>query len=76
MVSHVPLAPQGMPRGGGLPNGLSREDLQHIHEQWAKFWGPVSPADRNRILAQRMKELTEGDPWALDMAKQDGKDYV
>ncbi|KAG1661782.1 hypothetical protein FOA52_003703 [Chlamydomonas sp. UWO 241] len=58
------------------PGSLSEADLRSIHEQWARFWGPVSPADRNRLLAQSMKELTEGDPWALDMAKQDGKEYV
>jgi hypothetical protein len=58
------------------PGSLSEPDLRSIHEQWARFWGPVSPADRNRLLAQSMKVLTEGDPWALDMAKQDGKEYV
>ncbi|GAX80053.1 hypothetical protein CEUSTIGMA_g7492.t1 [Chlamydomonas eustigma] len=55
---------------------LSPGQLFDIHKRWAEFWGPVSLQDRNRMLARGMRELTQSDPWALDMAKQDSRDFL
>lgn len=54
---------------------LTAEDFQRIAARWAAAL-PVPPAERNRMLARRMKELTSDDPWAYDIAKQDAKDYM
>jgi hypothetical protein len=43
------------------------------------FWSEAgfrTPKELNRLLARRMREQTAGDPWALDMARQDGWDFL
>ena len=75
----MPLAPPqpGQPlRIGQPPHPLGPAELRSIAEQWVRYWGPTPPQYRNRLLARRMKEAVKDDPWALDMAKQDGKDYM
>ena len=58
---------------------LDMAQLHAIEEQWHRFWseaGFLTSQDRNRLLARRLREVTLGDPWALDMAKADGKDFL
>lgn len=52
------------------------QDLQGIHEEWARHWGGKSPAERNKQLATRMKLATQGDSYGMDIAKQGAKEYL
>ena len=54
---------------------LGPDDLQRIQAAWAAAL-PMPPAERNKLLAKRMKLLTAGDPWAYDIAKADAKEFM
>ena len=58
---------------------LKDADFKGIEEAWLRFWAEAgfgTPKDLNRLLARSMREQTAGDPWALDLARQDGKDFL
>jgi hypothetical protein len=66
-----PPPQQGPPRGRAL-------GPQHVPAIAAR-WRPLLPDDaqeRNRLLSRRMKALSYPDPFAYDIFKQDGKEYM
>ena len=74
-ANHIPSS---SPPGRQQPL-LSEADFEGIEEAWISFWSEAgfgTPKELNRLLARSMREQTAGDPWALDMARQDGKDFL
>ncbi|KAI8468759.1 MAG: hypothetical protein J3K34DRAFT_459699 [Monoraphidium minutum] len=72
-----PSPPSPPPPPGGLPRGAALGP-QHV-PVIAQRWRPLLPDDaqeRNRLLSRRMKALTHPDPYAYDLFKQDGKEYM
>lgn len=66
-----PGAPRQLPRGAAL----GPQHVPMIAQRWRPLV-PGEPQERNRLLSRRMKVLTHPDPYAYDIFKQDGKDYM
>ncbi len=59
----------------GPPEPWSLDYIRNLEATWGRILG-ISPADRNRLLALRMKTATQGDPYAYDMVRDDTKEFM
>ncbi|MEW5307009.1 MAG: hypothetical protein WDW36_009431 [Sanguina aurantia] len=55
---------------------LSESQTRLIAQAWIDASPTLTREDRNQQLARRMREAAAGDPFAYDIAKQDGKEYM
>jgi hypothetical protein len=70
-------SPPQPPSNNAPPRGaaLTPRDAAAVAARWAPLL-PPAPADRNRLLSRRMRALTHPDPFAYELFKQDGRDYM
>lgn len=64
-------APPAPPRGAAL----TPLHAAAIERRWAPLL-PGTPQERNKLLSRRMKALTHPDPFAFDVFKADGRQYM